>query len=355
MAKKDEDLFVMPPKPDFKEVIRALLNHDAPFPPRFLHQFSDISAENLDELKKIWLQIADQRRETLLEDLEDLVDSDTLLSFEDIGHFALSDPLPTVRITALHLLWESLDTRLVPVLMDTLRKDPDYRVRAAAASNLGTFVYYGELEKISASLLHRVEDVLLETLNGTDHLEVRRRALEAMGYSSREEIGEQIEKAYQESDRRWLMSALFAMGRSANERWEEKVAANLDHSDPAVQLEAVRAAGELNMKSYRKDILELLEDENLDSDVWEAAVWSLSQIGGKNVRERLEELAENTDDDEELEILENALDNLSFTEDMDHFDLLDIEDANHSYRDEEEFDPDEGEPKKPKKFGDLYL
>jgi hypothetical protein len=356
MTKKDEELFAIPPKPVFKDVLKALLNNDAPFPPKFLHQFSDLSEENLAAFKEVWPKVTDQRRQAILEDLEELADSDTLLSFEEIGRFAVTDPLAPVRVLALRLLWESVDTRIVPLLINLLKKDPDYHVRAAAASNLGMFVYYGELEEISESLFHKVENALLETLKGNDHFEVRRRALEAMGFSSRDEMADLIEIAYQEKDHLWLVSALFAMGRSANEKWQKMVAAHLNHSDPAVQLEAVRAAGELSQKDAREDILELLEDEELDSDVWEAAVWSLSQIGGGNVRDTLESMAEENDDDEEVEILENALENLSFTEDMEKFELLDVDDMDDEMIDEmvddmDDSDSDESEKVKTRNSG----
>ncbi len=42
-------------------------------------------------------------------------------------------------------------------------------------------------------------------------------------------------------------------------------------------------------------------------------------VGGEDARETLEDLLENAEDDEEAEILEEALDNLSFTDDQHTF------------------------------------
>ena len=87
----------MPSKPKkspvtFKEVIAALLDNNRPFSPRYLHQFSDINSNDLDALKKIWLQIEINRRVALLEDLEELSEmSDRLLVMYDgevVGEFA---------------------------------------------------------------------------------------------------------------------------------------------------------------------------------------------------------------------------------------------------------------------------
>jgi hypothetical protein len=53
-----------------------------------------------------------------------------------------------------------------------------------------------------------------------------------------------------------------------------------------------------------------------------AAIWSLSQIGGEDVRLYLQNLLDNVEDDGQAAFLEEALDNLAFTEDTAIFDLL---------------------------------
>ena len=55
-----------------------------------------------------------------------------------------------------------------------------------------------------------------------------------------------------------------------------------------------------------------------------ASIWSLSQIGGDGVRSALESLLESTEDDEEANQIENALENLDFTEEMNDLALLEI-------------------------------
>ena len=72
-------------------------------------------------------------------------------------------------------------------------------------------------------------------------------------------------------------------------------------------------------------LLDLLEEEAQDPELRYATIWSLSQIGGEQVRETLEELLEETEDEEEAEWLENALDNLTLTETGQNMNLLDID------------------------------
>ncbi|MRR32232.1 hypothetical protein EG834_18325, partial [bacterium] len=93
----------------FDKVIAALLDNEHPFPAVHWHRFSDISAADLQKLVKIWPEVNPDRRTALLEDLENLADSDTLVSFDDLGRFALDDSDPRVREVALRLLWESED------------------------------------------------------------------------------------------------------------------------------------------------------------------------------------------------------------------------------------------------------
>ena len=306
-----------PKKPSvtFEEVIKELVDNSRPFSPRYLHQFSDISSSDLEDLKKIWLQVNLDRRVALLEDLEELAEADTVLYFEDMARLALSDPDGRVRATAIRLLWESDDVRLVPVFTKMMFEDKEEIVRAQAASALGLFVYIGELEAIPSFSHRKIEDDLLKVLSGTDTPIVRRRALESLGFSSREEAPALIRKAYNDGDEQWVASALFAMGRSTDQQWEEAILKNLDHSDPDVQVEAIRAAGQLELDSAREPLLKKIEEgEGIDVDLRAAAIWSLSQIGGEGVREALDQLYNDTEDESETEYIEDAMDNLSFTD-----------------------------------------
>lgn len=298
------------------QVLAALLDQQSPFPPAYLHNFSDLEGKELAAFHSVWPQVHATRRFTLLEDLEELAETDTLVSFDNVARLALSDPDPRVRTVAIRMLWEAEDAGLVPVLIGMLGNDSDNAVRAAAAYALGKYIYLGEVEEIPEDVLHTVEENLLRVINSEDDALVRRRALESMGFSSLKEVPPLIRQAYEQDEADWLASALFAMGRSADQVWEPDVKRMLRHPRQNVQFEAVRAAGELELESTRRILLDLLEEEVLDEDVRTATIWSLSQIGGEEIRDRLEELLDETEDEDEIEILENALDNLTFTEDV---------------------------------------
>jgi HEAT repeat protein len=306
----------------FERVLETLLEDGADIPLRHLTEFSDIEPASLNALQETWPRIELSRKLLLLDQLNALANEDTLVSFDDLGLALLDDPDPQVRVRAVRLLIECEDARLVPTYIDMLTKDSDVTVRAEAASMLGLFVQLGEFDNIPAELHRQIEDELLGVLNGEDDPAVRRRALEALGFSSRDEVPVLIESSFNRQDPDWKASALFAMGRSSDQRWAEQVLHMMVSEDDRIRLAAVQASGELELSLARPLLLQLLEEE-FDDAIAGAAVWSLSQIGGEDVRLYLQNLLDNVvDDDDQAAFLEEALDNLAFTEDMASFDLL---------------------------------
>lgn len=314
-------------KTTFQSVIDALLDAGKPFPKKYLSLFSDIDPASLRLLLDAWPRITLTRKRTLLEELDNLLEEDTIVSFDDFARALLTDPDAPVRARAMRLLAECEDVKLLPIYEKILASDPDPEARAEAARVLNLFVDLGELEEIPESAHHRAEDALLAA-SRDDNPEVRRCALESLGYSSRDEVPALIESAIEREDPDWQASALIAMGRSSDERWSEPVIRMLLSEDRNVRLEAVKAAGELMLPAARIPLIRMLDEED-DSTILSAVIWSLSQVGGEDVRTYLENLLDQTDDDDETAFLEDALANLSFTEDLEQFDFLAI-------------DPDEG-------------
>ncbi len=314
----------------FKHVIAALLDGNTPFPPTYLHRFSDLEPSDLESLRSIWQQINPARRINLLESLEELAEADTLVCFDDLSRMALTDSEPDARAAAIRLLWECEDPRLADQYMNMLESDNNPIVQASAANALGLYIYLGEIDEVSKSLQKKVEDSLLRVLAGNYPTLVRRRALESLGFSSRKEVPRLIREAYERHEKEWTASALFAMGRTIDTRWEKPILANLNNPLSEIQVEAIRAAGQLELASARQPLLDLLDNiEELDEEVQTAVIWSLSQIGGDSVRQSLENLMDEIDDEDSIDFLEDALDNLEFTDGFPHFDLftLNLEDG----------------------------
>ena len=318
----------------FQTVLDALLDEKKDFPRRYLKEFSDIAPLELKTLLDIWPGVTLSRKQTLLEQLKTLAEADTLVSFDDFGRALLTDPDPSVRTHAIRLLHESEDLKLVPTYLNMLKDDSDTTVRREAANVLNLFVDLGELDEIPENIYHQVEDALLDSANSEDDVRVRRTALESLGYSSRPEVITLIESAFHREDPHWQASALQAMGRSADDRWTDDVLHSLVNDDDRIRRAAVEAAGDLAIAPARPILLEMLSEEE-EPDITSAVIWSLSQIGGEDVRTYLENLLDQTDDDDQLEFLEDALDNLAFTEDLARFDLLAFDPEDSPFEEED--------------------
>ena len=263
-----------PEEISIQQLLEALLDEATPLHPRYLNRFSDLEGEDALLLGENWEKIALWRRQALMEDLPVLADNDYLLSFEAVGRIAVRDPDPQVRFGGIQafIASESESHDLINVLLNLAESDLDSNVRAASASALGKFVYIGELELLPESDRSDLEDRLIKISEEDSYTEVRRNALESLGFSSRDGIQDLIANAYQSSDPAWVASALFAMGRSADETWSEEVFEHLTNPNDQIRLEAVRAAGELGLLEARKVLVSSLGDPN--DEVRLAAIWS---------------------------------------------------------------------------------
>ena len=313
----------------FNAVLARLRDTSQPVPMASLYHLSDLNKEDQAALEAVWPELSTERRQAIVANLQEIAEANFEVSFDEVFKLALEDASPEARAVAIRALWESEDPTLMAPLIDYLLHDPDPVVRAAAASALGRFVYLGELEELPVAQVKRVEAVLLDVIHGDDELEVRRRALEALAFSARPELSALISEAYASDEASMRVSAVFAMGRAADAQWESQVRAELESSEPEMRFEAVRAAGELELTDLASQLAELAEDD--DNQVSEAAIWSLGQVGGDVAREALTQLLEQAEDEEMRDFIDEALENLQFTNEVAEFSLL-------------EFGPDDDDP-----------
>jgi HEAT repeat protein len=311
----------------FDDLLGALLDAGRPLPIDRLPELSDLDSERMARLRTAWPQMDDERRLALIGALGQLGDDQIEFTFERIHRMAMDDPLPEIRALAIRSLWECEDPSLVAPLLAALDHDSAPDVRAAAGAALGAFLFLGETDSLPGDLLARIEQGLLRASAADPETEVRRLALESLGYSSREDVPPLIEKAYASSDDSWKRSSLVAMGRSVNKVWAPTVTRELTSATPALRLEAARAAGELDLRDTVPELIDLLDD--VDDEIRHAAIWSLGQLGGEAAQAALLGLLDRSDDEEEIELLEDSLGNLAFvdgTRDLLMFDFDEPED-----------------------------
>jgi len=279
---------------------------------------SALGAEEAAQLDEAWSDLPDGLRLDLTSRLVRMAEADFALSFGAVFRIAMGDQDAEVRRVAIEGLWEDEDVRLIPQLTRCLDEDESVGVRAAAAQSLGRFILLGELGKIRPKACELAYAALLHALQAPEeHTEVRRRALESLAYVCDQRVLASIREAHRSPSEKLRISAVFAMGRSADPRWDEEVRRELLSTNPAMRYEAARACGELQLPESVAMLEELTEDT--DAEVQQAAIWALGQVGGDRAREILEHHGRG--DDEVLRVAaEAALEEFEFL----HGDLEDL-------------------------------
>jgi HEAT repeat protein len=287
-----------------------------------LQGLSDLTAQEATRLHAAWPKITLERRRWVVRALGELGDDNFELDFNAVLHNALADPDAEVRQAAVDGLWESEDEAVAESLLALLANDPSEGVRAAAASALGQFTYLAAVEELDEELAQRLRDALVASASGSETLEVRRRALEALGFLGDDpSVQGLIADGYAHREPSMRISALFAMGRSADSRWLEHAVRELESQDPELRFEAARALGEIEDTQAVRPLIKALVDSDLEVRL--AAVEALGHIGGEQAIDALRQLT-NSETEAVAEAAAEALDEAEFTKSPVTFGLEDL-------------------------------
>jgi hypothetical protein len=317
----------------FSKVMESLKNDEEISIP-LLYRFSDMDPEEWEQLETVWPTLADERRRIITRHLADLTEESYHVDFTDFFAMALEDSSPQVRIAALDGLWDSEKAYLIEPIIEMMQNDPDGDVRARAAGSLGHYVVMGEWEMISLDDTAPIVDALLAQLDNPDtKTAVRRAALESLGAAYHPRVPELISDAYDSGKFEMQVSAICAMGNSADKVWTPFVIDEFEHPDAEMRFVAARAAGQIGSSDMVDGLIELLEDEDLEVQL--TAVAALGEIGGDMAREALEEIENDPYADEALlEAAEDALEELHMMSGFGDLSILE-------WGDDDEFDDEE--------------
>lgn len=256
---------------------------------------SGLSPADLVEFAPGWARLPAERRAAILRLAVELAENDVQLDFGDVFKLALDDPEPAIRVAAIEGLAEDEDYRTSDRLVTLLRTDPDERARVAAALGLARFATLAEEGALFAAADRRLREALLAAArDASESPDVRRRVVEALGVFGDEAVSGLIESAYGGSDEKTRASALYAMGRSADERWLPIILQELESESPEHRFEAVRAAGSLGNGRALVPLITLLDDDDLEIRL--AAIGALGEIGGDVARKALQRCARSPED-----------------------------------------------------------
>lgn len=323
----------------YDEALQHISRVGEPVRSSYLYALSGMTGGQLDLFRDQWAAMATERRRQVVRQLVELTEASFEVNFDPIFILAMGDEDSMVRTAGIEGLWENEDLRLIAPLIYLLESDESDRVRAAAATALGRFVLLGELEKIDSASAGSVEDKLRAVIgNPEEMLEVRRRAVEAIAYSSGDDVHQIIKEAYYSEDEKMQGSALFAMGRSADPSWRHLLLAELQNENPELRYEAARACGELELTRAVSRLGKMALNDP-DSEVQQAAVWALGGIGGREARRILVVCLE-SDSTALSEAAGAALDEIDMSGEATSIPLYADDDE---YDDDDELDEDEAD------------
>ena len=300
----------------FPAVLSALFGGDE-VPVHLVFRLSDMPADDFALFQREWSEVSEDRRAALVRHMADIAEENYLVDFTPVFAYLFDDNYASVRQAALDGVWDSTDTHLVPPIIAMLQGDANVGVRAAAARALAHYVLLAEWGQIRAGAASPIVDALLaEYDRPTAPPEVKRAALEAVASSDHPRVPDLILNAYDDGSNDLQLSALFAMGLTADQRWLPILDDEMQSPSADFRAEAARAAGSLGSADSIDALEGLLSDA--DIEVAMAAVYALGQIGGDRATELLTRLAEDPNYEELYDAIDEALEEMDGLE----FDLL---------------------------------
>lgn len=303
--------YQIPEERDIEVVLSALKLSDAGSPdyPTILYGLSDLSPTDLQRIIPVWDSLSATQRRILMKQMLELSETDFTMDYQAIGLHSLNDPDPQVRAAAVETLWTDDSLNTMDRFISMAQNDEAEEVRAVAASALGHYILLGELGELPESQTTRAQDAAITLWQDPNEpVEVRRRALEAISNCGHALVPEAIQEAYRSGDTLMQVSAIFAMGRTYDARWQEIVLRELKNSEPQIRFEAARTAGELELRDAVPGLGQLAIED--DVEIRDVAVWALGEIGSREALRILEQLAEDAyhaQDEALSEVIEDAI------------------------------------------------
>lgn len=275
--------------------LNELANDGAPIKSGRLINLSALDDDERRDFAAVWPSLPLERRREVLERLDALAEDNPELDFDAVFFTALDDADAAVRRAAIEGLWERQERDVIEPLIRLMEVDPEPSVRASAALSLGRFVLLGEFEELRPHDAATVNDALRRVVTDVrEYAPVRGRALESLGASSQPWVRDLIQDAYDSGDERLVVSAVHAMGRSADDYWLSTLLNELQSADAELRYEAASALGDIEDEEAVPYLAELIDDD--DREVAEAAIHAIGAIGGDEARELLRARVDDEDE-----------------------------------------------------------
>jgi len=298
---------------NFEEYLDQLVDGAVELKVTDLQRLSALTDERQTAVTSRWPAIDVRRRRRIIQELEDVLEDNVEFDFDAVFLLGMGDGDVDVRRHSIRALWEHEGADLIEPLLGLLRDDVDAGVRAEAALALGRFVVMHEEGRLRDRYFEAIEAGLRRTLGKADEtIDVRARALEAIGSHNEQWVRDEIRLAYESDAHRLKVSAVNAMGRCSDDRWLPLLVRELSSDDPEVRYEAAVACGSVADERAIPHLAKLVLDS--DAEVTQAAITALGEIGGAQAKAALVLLLE-SESESTRESASDALAALEFEQD----------------------------------------
>lgn len=301
--------------PQFEKILETLKEGNSTLTEEEIRSLTDLAEDQANAFHKIWDKVDDERKMLNMRAMLSAAHKDILLDYTAIVRTDLLSANTTIRRIALHLMQDLRKSWFLEEVIQIAQTDIDPEVKKDAIEILGFFLNDLISQKHQQHKLEKARGALLKLVNA-EQQDICFCAMEALAYLDEEVIHPLIRLCFTSHNPQTLASGLRSVQRSMRAEWQQDVRENLDHEDPTVRIEAIRAAGALQMQSALDNILLLLTQfDRIDQEMLDAAILAASQIGGEEASEMISLLEEVLESDEEsIELFEQAKANLELLE-----------------------------------------
>lgn len=283
--------------------------NEEPFPIHLVYRLSDMAASEKETLEQRWHEMSDERRRVLTRHMADISEENFAVDFSPVFAFCLQDRHAPVRVAALDGVWDTTNTALIDPIIGLMKQDESVEVRTAAAQALAHYVLMAEWGELPKRVAPPIVEALLHVY---DHPEtavsVRRAVVESLGASGHPRVDAIIREAYESSDDGMQLSAVFAMGKSADGRWLPILLEEMNSFRMEMRAEAARAAGNIGSSDATAELAQLTMDE--EPVVQVTAVTALGQIGSDEAQRILESLLDDPEFEDLHDVIEETMEEM---------------------------------------------
>ena len=274
---------------------------------------SDLNDNEYNNFVNTWNILDLESKSKLIGRLYELSEENSDLNFEKLFKLGLQSTDESIIYSSLEGLWESEGHDTLRRLIRLANTNLSPHVKGSVMTHISRFILLGHDGRINSVMLENIHQLLKSAYTNKDEpTEIRRRALESLGYFDDLETQEYIKEAYASNNPVLKVSSIYSMGKTCNDIWIPILIEELKNEDPEVRYESVEALVEIGQDDCADVLMDLITDD--DQQVRLSIISGLGKLGTLSSKELLLGCLED-DNDEIAEAARIALENIDFLED----------------------------------------